>query len=182
MFVLNKEMLKHFEPFCKPLAVWFEKILLGTHYQGDLKDPSALKSNQIVVPKLIFDEKSQQRIGKRNEFSCICRRIVRKIDHPVGIRVVFSHLIARGRVERKQYLEVRLLSFEAFDKHTPLFKLAKRSTMKPNHLVVGLYRREDIKSLAFALTHCRNLVRKQRRHTQYRPINRNKQVINRVHE
>ena len=56
----------------------------------------------VVVPELILDEERHHRSDGTQETACVAHRVERQVTHDVGSLVVLTHLIARGREERKQ--------------------------------------------------------------------------------
>ena len=83
-----------------------------------------LKDVEVVVPELIFDEVSHHRSDCPQEPTGIGNRIQWQIGDNVSPFVVLTHLIARRREERQQYLVFRMLTTQLFHQRASLFELS----------------------------------------------------------
>jgi hypothetical protein len=90
---------------------------------------------EVVEPKLILYEYRNIGMYGIQKSRNIVRRVSREIKYKVGKRVVLAYLIARRGEEGDDNNRVWHLALYALDDGTTLFKLSKRCSVYPHHMV-----------------------------------------------
>ena len=121
-----------------------------------------LQYMQVIIPKLILDEKSHARTDSPQESTRITYGVYWQITNDISPFVILTNLISRWREECQQYLVFWMFLTQQFHQRTTLFKLAQRSSMKPYVLSLRIYLfLQFLDGTAFPLPHRLNLLAKK---------------------
>ena len=102
LLVLHKEMRETSKHLSITLAIPTKENLVGTEDAANAicRHTTMLKDVQVVVPKLVLDEKGHHGAHQPQETAGVERRVERQVTNNVGSFVVLSHLVARRREKR----------------------------------------------------------------------------------
>ena len=118
-----------------------------------------LQDMQVVVPKLVLDEECHLRTYGSQKAACIANGVEWQIADDVGTLVVLAHLIARGREERQQNLDIWMFALHLLHQRTALLELAQRGSMEPYVAGLGIYLlAKHTDGLALAVPHLTDLL------------------------
>lgn len=139
LFVLYEQPVERTQHPAEQPPPRFKKRLPGPENPGDQVSPrtAALQCEQVVGPKLVFDEYGDLRTENRNEPPGIARRIGRQVKNVVGSRIILADFVSGRREKGQQYLPAGMRGPERFDHGTSLLEFTERCTVEPDQVGSG---------------------------------------------
>ena len=126
---------------------------------------AVLEYVKVVIPELILYEERHHRTYGAQKTARIGDGVEGQIGHYICSGIVLSHLVARRREEREQYLVLRMSAAQILDEGPSLLELAQRGGMEPHILCLGINLLAQFPDgSALSLPHLAHLLAEQRAH------------------
>ena len=117
-----------------------EEYLPGTEDGTDAIDRHMAMAQdvEVVIPELILNEERLHRPHGTQESACVGEGIDGQVADEISTIIVLSHLVARRREERQQYLALWMHVAILLNDRPSLLKFSQRSSMKPSVFSIGI--------------------------------------------